>query len=137
MILLNSGYTYTRITMTIIGPTSYTQSNISLSSTKLSVSEQVSSSNNLIVNTVQYTNNLTEKSDFKLSLNLTWIIRNTTQIAYSLVPYDGHDVPEWVKLDTDDFCIYGTTEDIDVDTIYKFAVNATVNYVTYQKVIML
>ena len=51
--------------------------------------------------------------------------------------YNGQAVPEWISLDDQNSKLKGTTADIDVNSEYVFAINATADGTTYQKVITL
>ena len=136
MTSLESGYTYNSYSLTITGPNSYTQTNLSLSTTSITSSTSATYSTDLITDTTTYTNSsLDEETYYQIDIDLTCSIDGSTSITYELVSYDGNTVPDWITLDSTNFQLTGTTSDIDEDTQYVFAINATANGTTYQKVI--
>ena len=135
MTSLESGYTYNPYNLTILGPSTYTQTNLSLSKTSIISSTNATYSTDLITNTTTYTNNsLIEQTYYQIDVGLTCSIDGSTAITYELVPYNGNSVPDWITFNSTSLRFTGTTSDIDEETLYIFAINATANGTTYQKV---
>ena len=138
MTSLESGYTYNPYNLTVVGPTTYDQTNITLSTTNITSSTNATYSTDLISDTTTYTNSsLIEQTYYQIDVDLTCSIGGSTSITYELVSYNGSSVPDWITLDSTNFRLTGTTSNIDVNTQYTFAINATANGTTYQKVISL
>lgn len=139
MTSLEDGYAYHPYGLTVIGPTSYTQRNISLSTSTLTPTATTKSySSDIVSNTTAYTNtSLIEETYYEMDVNITCSLNGDTSITYELVSYNGSTVPSWISLDDANSKLTGTTEDIEADTQYMFALNATANGTTYQKVITL
>ena len=136
MISLESGFTYNPSSLAASGPNSHTQTNLSLTTTSLTSSASATNSTDLVTNTMTYTNSsLNEGTYYQIDVDLTCSINGSTSITYELVSYNGSSVPNWITLDSTNFQLTGTTSDIDEDTQYVFAINATANGTTYQKVI--
>ena len=133
-----TGYSNTAGTFSINGPTEYTQTNNSLTLINLTILTSATYSTDLITDTGTYTNNsLAEQTNNQIDIDLTCSVDGSTSIVYELVSYDGQSVPDWISLDSANFRLIGTTSDIEADTQYIFAINATANGTTYQKVINL
>ena len=136
MTSLESGYTYNPYSLTIVGPNTYTQTDISLSTTSITASTSATYSSDLVTNTITYTNSsLDEQTYYQIDVDLSCSINGSTSITYELVSYNGNSVPDWITLDSANFRLTGTTSDIDANTQYIFAINATADGTTYQKVI--
>ena len=136
MTSLESGFTYNPSSLPASGPNSHTQTNLSLTTTSLTSSASATNSTDLVTNTMTYTNSsLNEGTYYQIDVDLTCSINGSTSITYELVSYNGSSVPNWITLDSTNFQLTGTTSDIDANTQYIFAINATANGATYQKVI--
>ena len=133
-----TGYSNASGSFSISGPTSYTQTNNTLTLINLTQSVNATYSTDLISDTTTYTNSsLVEQTYYQIDVDLTCSIDGSTSIIYELVSYNGSSVPDWITLDSANFRLTGTTSNIDVNTQYTFAINATANGTTYQKVISL